>query len=58
MVIPLVQLDRCPNGQGQALQESGAERAAAETEGILIQIGLKIFLRQAMIGFTYFNDDI
>ena len=38
------------NGQGQALQQSTAKVTAVETEGILIQIGLEIFLGQAMVG--------
>ena len=37
-------------GQGQTLQQGATKVVAAETEGILIQIGLEIFLGQAMIG--------
>ena len=38
------------NSQGQALQQGSAKVAAAETERVFIQIGLEIFLGQAMIG--------
>ena len=38
------------NSQGQALQQGSAKVATAETERVLIQIGLEIFLGQAMIG--------
>ena len=38
VVIPLVQPERCSNSQGQMLQESGTEEAAAEAEAVLIQI--------------------
>lgn len=38
------------NSQSQTVQQGLTEVAAAETEGILVQIGLKILLGQAMIG--------
>ena len=50
VVIPLAQPNRSTNGNDQALNQRPAKTAAAEPESILIQIGLKIFLGQAMIG--------
>lgn len=46
----LISQVRKRNSQGQALQQGSAKVAAAEAEGILIQIGLEIFPGQAMIG--------
>lgn len=46
----LISQARKRNGQGQTLQQGRAKVAAAETEGILVQIGLEVFFGQAMIG--------
>ena len=63
MVIPLVQLNRIANSQGQALQKSRSEIAAAKAETVLVQIGLKIFFGQTVIssqdeGFGVADDDV
>ena len=50
MVIPLIQPERRGNSQGQAVQKSGAERAATKTKAELVQIGLQVIFWQAMIG--------
>lgn len=44
VVILLGQRNRCANSENKALQAGGAERAAAETETILVQIGLQVVL--------------
>lgn len=50
MVISLVQSNRDSNSEGQVLGQLPVKVSVAETEGILVHIGLKIFLGQAMIG--------
>ena len=50
VVIPLAQPNRSTNGNNQTLNQRRAKTAAAEAERKLVQIGLKIFLVQAMIG--------
>ena len=49
MVIPLSQLNRCTNSQGQTLQQTGAKATAAETEAIFVEVGLEVLLGQAMV---------
>lgn len=49
--------------QGQTLQEDRAKIAAAEAEGILVQIGFEVFFGQAMIGtqdkrFSFADHDV
>lgn len=46
----LVSYLRTCNGKNQPLYKLSTKRAAAEAEGKLIQAGLKIILRQAMVG--------
>ena len=63
VVIPLVQPTGIANSQGQALQKSGTEMAAAKAETIHVQIGLKIFFGQTVIssqdkGFGVAGDDV
>lgn len=50
MVIPFNQRSGRAKQPGPDGQQGPTEVSAAETEGILVQIGLKVFLGQAMIG--------